>query len=94
MIANHNKPSAGIRIGVKKGGCNGYVYTMNFVDSINPTDEVVKSEDLTVVVDPKAVFAIVGTEMDYISTKLKSEFVFTNPNAKDTCGCGESFSTL
>lgn len=50
--------------------------------------------DLTIIVDPKAVFAIVGTEMDYITSKLKSEFVFTNPNAKGTCGCGESFSTL
>lgn len=50
--------------------------------------------DITIIVDPKAVFAIVGTEMDYITNKLKSEFVFTNPNAKGTCGCGESFSTL
>jgi iron-sulfur cluster assembly accessory protein len=50
--------------------------------------------ELTIIVDPKAVFAITGTEMDYISNKLKSEFVFTNPNAKGICGCGESFSTL
>ena len=94
LITNHKTPAAGIRVGVKKGGCNGYVYTMTFAEKVLPTDEIVKDEDITVIVDPKAVFAITGTEMDYVTSKLKSEFVFTNPNAKGTCGCGESFSTL
>jgi iron-sulfur cluster assembly protein len=84
---------AAIRVGVRKGGCNGYVYTMHFADKVTDRDEVVRDEDVTVIVDPKALMTIVGTEMDYQHNKLKSEFIFTNPNATGTCGCGESFST-
>jgi iron-sulfur cluster assembly protein len=92
LMKSRKSPCAGIRIGVKKGGCNGYVYTMHFAEAINKTDEVVKQEDITLIVDPKATLAIIGTEMDFVKDKLKSEFVFTNPNAKGTCGCGESFN--
>lgn len=84
---------AAIRVGVRKGGCNGFVYTLHFADQVADTDEVVRDEDVTIIVDPKAMMTIVGTEMDFQQTKLKSEFVFTNPNATGTCGCGESFST-
>lgn len=85
---------AAIRVGVKKGGCNGFVYTMHFADRIADGDEFVRDEDVAVIVDPVAVMTIVGTEMDFQQTKLRSEFVFTNPNATGTCGCGESFSTV
>lgn len=92
-MSNKKDTSIGIRIGLKKGGCNGFKYTMHYADKIGKFDEIVKDEDLTILVDLKASFAIVGTEMDYIKDKIKSEFVFVNPNVKGTCGCGESFNT-
>uniref|UniRef100_A0A6B2LSV9 Core domain-containing protein n=1 Tax=Arcella intermedia TaxID=1963864 RepID=A0A6B2LSV9_9EUKA len=86
------KPAKGIRVGTKAGGCNGWRYTMDFISEIPKGDEIVQDEDITVVVDPKALLAIIGTEMDYIDEDLKQEFVFNNPNASASCGCGESFS--
>ena len=91
IIARADKPIAGLRVGVKNGGCAGMSYTMEYAESISPLDEVVEDKGVTVLIDPKATMFVLGTEMDYVEEKLKSGFVFTNPNEKGRCGCGESF---
>ena len=90
IIANADKPIVGLRVGVKNGGCAGMSYTMEYAESINPTDEVVEDKGVTVLVDPKAVLFLLGTEMDFQTTKMSSQFVFNNPNQTSACGCGES----
>jgi len=92
LLAQRKDGTIGIRIGVKRGGCNGFVYTMDYADKINKNDEVVKDGDITLIVDPKATLAIVGTEMDFKEDKLSSGFVFVNPNVANTCECSESFT--
>ncbi len=82
----------GIRIGTKSGGCNGLMYQFNFIDEIPQGDDIVRDEDITITVEPKALLAVVGTEMDFVENEVRSEFVFKNPNATNECGCGESFS--
>ena len=80
----------GLRVGVKNGGCAGQSYTVEYAHEIRPTDEVVEDKGVKILVDPKAVLFLLGTEMDYKSDKLKSGFVFNNPNQIGACGCGES----
>ncbi|MGQ3299702.1 HesB/IscA family protein [Reyranella sp.] len=91
MIEGRGKPTAGIRIGVRTKGCSGLSYTLEFADKQEPMDEVIEAHDVKLLVDPKASLFLIGTEMDYEEEKLKSGFVFRNPNEKGRCGCGESF---
>ena len=90
LMAKSDKPVAGLRVGVKNGGCAGMEYTMEYVDSIGPTDEVVEDKGIKLLIDPKAVLFLLGTEMDYRREKLSAQFVFNNPNQTSACGCGES----
>ena len=80
----------GVRLGVKNAGCAGMAYTLDYVEEQEPLDEVVEDKDVTIFIDPKAILFLIGTEMDYEVEKLKSGFVFNNPNQTDACGCGES----
>jgi iron-sulfur cluster assembly protein len=90
ILANADKPIAGVRVGVKNAGCAGMSYTMEYADAIDPRDEVVEDKGVKLLIDPKAVMFLLGTEMDYRVDKLSSGFVFNNPNQTSACGCGES----
>ncbi len=91
LIEGRGKPTAGVRIGVRSKGCSGLSYTLEFADKQEPMDEVIEKEGFKLLIDPKASLFLIGTEMDYAEEKLKSGFVFKNPNEKGRCGCGESF---
>jgi len=84
------KPYAGLRVGVKNGGCAGQEYVLEYADAANPLDEVVEDKGVTILVEPKAVLFLVGTVIDYEVSKLSAKFIFRNPNETDACGCGES----
>ncbi|MBV8189225.1 MAG: iron-sulfur cluster assembly accessory protein [Alphaproteobacteria bacterium] len=91
LIDKRGKPTAGIRIGVRSKGCSGMSYTLEYADGQQPMDEVVETGGVKLLIDPKASLFLIGTEMDYAEEKLKTGFVFRNPNEKGRCGCGESF---
>jgi iron-sulfur cluster assembly protein len=90
VMANAVKPVVGVRVGVRNGGCAGMTYTMEYADKVGPADEVVEDKGVRVLIDPKAVLFLLGTEMDYKVEKLAAQFVFNNPNQTSACGCGES----
>jgi iron-sulfur cluster assembly protein len=90
LMASSPKPIVGLRVGVKNGGCAGMSYTMEYAESISPLDEIVEDKGVKVLIDPKAILFLLGTEMDFQTTKLSSQFVFNNPNQTSACGCGES----
>ena len=80
----------GLKIGIKKGGCAGMEYTMSWANEVGKFDEVVEDNGAVVLIEPTAVMYLIGTEMDFKTDKLASQFVFNNPNQKSSCGCGES----
>ena len=90
VIASAEKPVAGVRVGVKNAGCAGMEYTLEFIETADPQDDVVEDKGAKLFIDPKAILFLLGTNMDYQVDKLSSGFVFQNPNQTDACGCGES----
>src|SRR5262249_42105981 len=90
VMARADKPVAGVRVGVKNGGCARMGYTMEYAAHIKPTHEVGADKGVKILVDPKAVLFLLGTEMDYKTEKLSAQFIFNNPNQTSACGCGES----
>ena len=90
IIEKADRPIAGVRVGVKNGGCAGMSYTMEYAENVSPLDEVVEDKGVRVLIDPKAVLFLLGTEMDFETSKMSSQFVFNNPNQTSACGCGES----
>jgi iron-sulfur cluster assembly protein len=90
VMAKADRPIAAVRVGVKNGGCAGMAYIMEYAEKINPLDEVVEDKGVRILIDPKAILFLLGTEMDYKVDKLSAQFVFNNPNQTSACGCGES----
>ena len=90
IMGKAEKPYAGLRVGVKNGGCAGQEYVLEYAEAANPLDEVVEDKGVKLLIDPKAVLFLIGTEMDWKIEKLSAQFVFNNPNQTSACGCGES----
>ena len=90
IMAKADTPYAGLRVGVKNGGCAGSEYVLEYAKVAGPLDEVVEEKGVTILIEPKAVMFLIGTQIDYEVTRLSSKFVFRNPNQTDACGCGES----
>ncbi|HEY2134798.1 MAG TPA: iron-sulfur cluster assembly accessory protein, partial [Xanthobacteraceae bacterium] len=90
ILGKAEKPIAGVRVGVKNGGCAGMSYVMEYAERVQPHDEVVEDKGVKLLIDPKAVLFLLGTEMDFRVDKLSAGFVFNNPNQTSACGCGES----
>lgn len=92
LLERRGGESFGIRVGVKSGGCSGFSYLIEYADSKNQFDELLEDKGVVVLIDPKAIMYLIGSEMDYVEEKFRSGFVFQNPNEKGKCGCGKSFS--
>jgi iron-sulfur cluster assembly protein len=90
VMAKAERPIAAVRVGVKNGGCAGMSYFMEYAEKVDPLDEVIEERGVRILIDPKAVLFLLGTEMDYKVDKLAAQFVFNNPNQTAACGCGES----
>ena len=91
IMSKAEKTTIGVRVGVKSGGCAGMSYIMEYADEIKPNEEIIEEKGVKVLIDPKAIIYLLGTEMDYKQEKFSSQFVFKNPNETERCGCGESF---
>jgi iron-sulfur cluster assembly protein len=94
IMAKADNAYVGLRVGVKNGGCAGQEYVLEYADAAAPLDEVVEDKGVTILIDPKAVLFLIGTEIDYETTRLAAKFVFRNPNETDACGCGESVTIV
>ena len=91
ILAERGAPAAGLRVGIDEKGCSGLAYKIEYADRQEPLDEVIADKGVTVFIDSRAIMFLIGSEMDYVAGTLQSGFVFNNPNAKGSCGCGESF---
>ena len=91
IISKAKEAIIGVRVGVASGGCAGMSYVMEYAKKANPNDEIIEDKGVKVLIDPKAIMYLLGTEMDYKKEELSSTFVFKNPNETERCGCGESF---
>ena len=91
IMAQAKDSIIGVRVGVASGGCAGMSYVMEYAKTANPNDEIIEDKGVKVLIDPKAIMYLLGTEMDYKKEELSSTFVFKNPNETERCGCGESF---
>ena len=89
IMADAERPIAGLRVGVKNGGCAGMSYTMEYAEERRAGEDMIEDKGVRVFIDPKAVLFLLGTQMDFQTTKLSSQFVFNNPNQTSACGCGE-----
>jgi iron-sulfur cluster assembly protein len=94
LMAAKGPSVAGLRIGVKKGGCAGMEYTMEWVETVSKFDDVVEQDGARVIIDPQAIMVLLGTEMDWKVDRLSAQFVFNNPNQASACGCGESVNLV
>jgi iron-sulfur cluster assembly protein len=90
IMGRAEKPYAGLRVGVKNGGCAGQEYVIEYAETAGPLDEIVEDKGVTILIEPKAVLFLLGSEVDYETGKLSAKFFFHNPNETDACGCGES----
>ena len=91
IMSSAKENFVGVRVGVASGGCAGMSYVMEYAKKINPNDEIIEEKGVKVLIDPKAIMYLLGTEMDYKKEEFSSTFVFKNPNETERCGCGESF---
>jgi iron-sulfur cluster assembly protein len=91
MQSNNIPENFGLRVGVKGGGCSGFTYTLNFVENNKDGDTIIESENVKLFVDGKSLFYLMGTQLDFSDGLNGRGFLFNNPNATKTCGCGESF---
>ena len=91
IMSSADNKTIGVRVGVKSGGCAGMSYIMEYAEDIKPNEEIVEEKGVKVLIDPKAIMYLLGTEMDYKKEQFSSSFVFKNPNETERCGCGESF---
>ena len=94
IMGKAEKPYAGLRVGVKNGGCAGQEYVLEYAEAANPLDEVVEDHGVTILIEPKAVLFLIGTVIDFEVSQLSAKFVFRNPNETDACGCGESVTIV
>ena len=91
IMSQAENSTIGVRVGVKSGGCAGMSYIMEYAKDVKPNEEIIEDKGVKVLIDPKAIMYLLGTEMDFKKEKFSSQFVFKNPNESERCGCGESF---
>ena len=94
ILAKAEKPYAGLRVGLKNGGCAGQEYILEYAAEQGPLDEVVEDKGVKILIEPASVLFLLGSQIDYEASKLSSKFVFRNPNETDACGCGESVTIV